>query len=366
MMMSQLKKTSLLTSLSLAFIALIYLLFNFEFRTPIISGFLFAVLTFPIYKWLAKQLNKLPRLSKFNFGPLAATITVLGTGILLFLILTIIYTQLADEIPRLFNFTTQAIRELPQNKDIVNLLNSWGLSSEAIQNLLSGLQKQVQNGVSSILSVDNINIAFDYTQKALAILLNQIVYIIIFLLSWFNGLLFGSSWINAILKLTPFEKEEVDSIKRDLTLGIRNVVYANLVAGGLNAIVVATLMTILGLPNVFLVGSLVFMIGFLPVTPSELGYAIPTLMILFGGNPLLAVIIMVLAELFILWQNYIFLPSLVLSDTKGNPLFIITSVLTGIAFFGVMGFIIGPVIMIFINTLSSIIQNRLEQADKVV
>ena len=99
------------------------------------------------------------------------------------------------------------------------------------------------------------------------------------------------------------------------------------------------------------------MIGVLPLSPSEFAYAIPIL-IIAQSNPLLALVLAILAELIVLFTNYVFLPRVIISGSEGNPLLILTSVMSGIAIFGVMGFIIGPVLMILVQTLYQILTKR--------
>jgi predicted PurR-regulated permease PerM len=172
----------------------------------------------------------------------------------------------------------------------------------------------------------------------------------------------GDKWIKAILNLTPLEEDEIKIIHKSLSSGIRNVIYANSLSGVINATVVMLIMIFFNLPGVFLAGVVTFFIGFLPIFPSELGYLIPIIQILIIlNNPLLALLIAVISEVFILFQNYVFLPSIVLIGNSGNSLFIVTSVLTGIAVFGIMGFIIGPAIMIFANTMSQVVIKRINK-----
>lgn len=99
------------------------------------------------------------------------------------------------------------------------------------------------------------------------------------------------------------------------------------------------------------------MIGVLPLSPSELGYAIPIL-IIAQSNPLAALILAILAEIIVLFTNYIFLPRVIVAASDGNPLLILTSVMAGIGIFGIMGFVIGPVLMILVQTLYSILVRR--------
>jgi predicted PurR-regulated permease PerM len=349
---------------SVTIIIFILSVFNWQYRTPLITGFIFGVLTYPLLSNILKLIEN--ALLKYNlkhkwkiqidFRPYVALGVIIITTIALFILLSIISSRIVDEVPSFIQASDRLLNQLQKNQYLIDILNILGLS----QNSINNLQSNLQNIGRSWVSVDNLANAWDFGQQILNLVFSQVIYLILFLISWYNSLVYGSSWIDGILHLLPFTKSEEKQIKAALTLGIRNVLYANLISGVLNATAVFILMLIFSLPNAFIVAVAVFWIGFLPVTPSELGYLIPVSLI-FSQNSFVAIIIFILAELFILWQNYIFLPSIVLTGNKGNPLFIITSVLTGMAIFGIMGFIIGPVIMIFVSTLASIVQNRTEQ-----
>ena len=247
------------------------------------------------------------------------------------------------------------IKKLNESEFLVNIAKQFGFYDQL---MVFNLQGQINSALTSSLSVDNLQKVLNTSQQVLSSLFTQIVYIVIFLLAWFNGLVFGSKWIDTLINLFPLYNHESSSIKKNLAMGIRNVIYANLLSGILNMFGITLLCLIFGIPNIFILIVFAFIVGFLPISPSELAYVYPVIYILYL-NPILGIVALILVEAYILWQNYVFLPGIVLSGTSGNPLFIITSVIAGISIFGVMGFIIGPAIMIFVNTLGGILMNRL-------
>ena len=347
---------------SILLIVVVLVVFNFEYRTPLISGFVFATLSYPVYSWIKNQLNAI-NLSKIglkktiNFDNISALLLVFGLGFLLILVLIFASGQLTREIPNLATEIYQNAKKLNDSQFIINTAKQFGFHDQLT---FFNLQDRLNSTLTTSFSVDNLQKVLNTSQQILGGLITQIVYIVIFLLAWFNGLLFGSRWIDTLMSLFPLFNHEASSIKKNLVAGIRNVIYANLLAGVLNMIGVAVICLIFGIPNVLLVSLLAFIIGFLPISPSELGYAYPVIYLLYL-NPILGIIDFIVAEAYILWQNYVFLPGIVLNGTNGNPLFIITSVIAGINIFGIMGFVIGPAIMIFVNTLGGILINRLHK-----
>ena len=347
---------------SILLIVIILAVFNFEYRTPLISGFVFATLSYPVYSWIKNRLNGI-NLSKIglkktiNFDNISALLLVFGLGFLLILVLIFASGQLTREIPNLATEIYQNAKKLNDSQFIINTAKQFGFHDQLT---FFNLQDKLNSTLTTSFSVDNLQKVLNTSQQILGGLITQIVYIVIFLLAWFNGLLFGSRWIDTLISLFPLFNHEASSIKKNLVAGLRNVIYANLLAGVLNMIGVAVICLIFGIPNVLLVSLLAFVIGFLPISPSELGYAYPVIYLLYI-NPILGIIAFIVAEAYILWQNYVFLPGIVLNGTNGNPLFIITSVIAGISIFGIMGFVIGPAIMIFVNTLGGILINRLHK-----
>jgi predicted PurR-regulated permease PerM len=178
------------------------------------------------------------------------------------------------------------------------------------------------------------------------------------LLSWFNCLINGKKWLSNIFHLLPFNETEIEQIKTDFRDGVRNVIYANLLSGFIHATACFIFMWIFGVENMFILSIFIFLIGVLPLSPSELGYLIP-IGFVFASNPLAALIFAIIGEGIILWTNYALIPKIIASGEEGNSLLILTSILTGISIFGIMGFIIGPLIIIFIQTLYRIVIRRI-------
>ena len=341
-------------------IVITFVVFNYEFRTSLLIGFVMAVLTYPIAGFFEKKIAKyLPK----NALPLSAIISIIMVSAVTIVGANFIASQLVREIPKLAGSAYDTINKLPDNQGFLDTAQSYGLSKEFVVARVNEFNNAVKPARSGgvdyqyYLNQENLNRALNIGQQLFNIVFNQIVYLILFFLAWYNGLVFGKGWLEDIFAITPFVKSEKVSVLNDLKVGVRNVIYANLLSGLIHTAAGFVMMLIFGVENIFIISLIIFLIGFLPASPSELGYAIP-ITIIFTKNPAAAIVLAILAELLILWANYIFLPKIILSGNEGNPLFVVTSVLVGIEIFGIMGFIIGPVIMILVNTLMQILLKR--------
>jgi predicted PurR-regulated permease PerM len=261
---------------------------------------------------------------------------------------------------------------LPDNESVIDFSKNFSLTKDDLREGVEVLkarafinsnltgQNSSDRNISEIFSQENINNAFGVSRQAFNYVFTQLLYLVIFYLAWFNGLVYGKKWLDDLFEVTPLVDSEIKEIKQDLTVGIRNVIYASLLSGGIHTIVVVLVMLFFGLPNVTIVAIAVFLIGLLPLSPSELGYAIP-IILLFQVNPLAAIIFIPIAELIILYTNYVLLPRVIAGGESGNPLLILTSIFTGLVIFGIMGFIIAPVLMILIQTLYKILVSRIRE-----
>jgi predicted PurR-regulated permease PerM len=344
--------------------------FNSNFITPLILGLVLATLTFPIYEFYGRRVFNI--FSKKRQGTFSAITTMIVVAGAFTIVLNIVANQLIKELPDFADSIIRFANELPNNQPVIDFLNNIGISRDYVTELLGNVDKQVEQfgkqvgadspTASQLFTQSNINNAFNFSRQTLNIFFNQLVYLVVFLLSWFNCLINGKNWLNHIFHLLPFNREEIHNITTDFRDGVRNVIYANLLSGAIHAIACFFFMWIFGVPNMFILSIIIFFIGVLPLSPSELGYIIPILFV-FSTNPLAAILFIILGECIILWVNYLLIPQMIASGEEGNNLLILTSILTGIAIFGLMGFIIGPLIIIFIQTLYRILIRRIEKEE---
>ncbi|MEI6728275.1 MAG: AI-2E family transporter [bacterium] len=341
-------------------------IFNVAFLSPLLLGLIFAILTYPIFSKIIKIFQKL---LKKNLQPLAAVITIFTISGILFGFIYLFWSQFKRELPNFEDQISSYIQDLPNNPGLKGSFNLTDADaqklSDSLVNEYKGVQDKIENPnilLKQSFNSDNLGKFLQVGQQTLARLVNFLINLVIFLLAWFYGLTLGMKWQKKVLEVIPFDDEERDWIREDIVAGSRNVIYANLASGALHATICFVIMLVFGVQNKFILTTIIFIIGVLPLSPSELAYAIP-ITIIFSKNPVAAIVLIPIAEAIILWVNYVLIPKMISSGEDGNPLLILTSILSGITIFGIMGFIIGPVIMIFIQTLYRIILKRLSPSN---
>ena len=346
-------------------ILIVLWLFNSAFITPLLLGLIIATLSFPVFQFIYRKVGRINFLSKVS-DTLAGILTIFLISIILVVGFDFLGTQVAREAPSFVTGIANFARGIPKNENLITNLEKVGVSRENTKLASDKINEQlnkyvVPNGTKQKLNIElkpeDFTRIFNFSGGLFKIVFDYLVYFVIFLLAWFNGLTSGRSWLQSIFGLMPFSDSEEVSITSDLRNGVRNVVYANLLGGLIHATVCFVIMLIFGVPNIFILTILIFLIGVLPLSPSELAYALPLLIIL-PNSPIAVIIMAPIAELIILFVNYVLMPKIINSGQDGNPLLIITSILSGITIFGLMGFIIGPMIMILVQTLYGILVGR--------
>lgn len=355
-------KTSLLL-----FCLAVFWLFNRLYITPLLLGAIMAILTNPVYRFLNLRLQKY--FKKVAPG-LSALITVVGVVSIFGFLLNLIFSGFQAEIPKFRDGLISFVTELPNNNGIKTIFNLTETDASDISKLvldqLSRLENSLQDRqflISQIFNDNTFSRTLEVGQRTIEILGGFIIYTIIFLVTWSLLLVNGKKWLEHILKVLPFKKQEAEKVKKGLQEGVRNVVYASLASAAIHTTLNFILMLIFNIPNKFIISLYIMAITILPLSPAELAYAVP-ISLIFGENPVAALVLIPLAEVVILWVNYWLQPRIISTEVANNELFILTSILSGIAIFGVMGFIIGPVLMVTTQTIYSIWVGRSLQKKK--
>ncbi|GAB4147978.1 MAG: hypothetical protein OHK0017_10290 [Patescibacteria group bacterium] len=358
----------------LGVIAYVLWLFNSFYLTPLIMGVISAVLSSPIHKFIKHRLS----FKSFSMpGNIAAILTIILVSVVVFFTLNRFTAEILKEAPDFISDISEYATNLSTNQNVIESVNKLGIDKAVLEDGSTALNKELKRllqifgkpvGASNdryMISKEDVQGAIRQGQQQFSRVFDYLVAIVIFILAWFYGLTEGKNWMKSIFALLPFTEKEEEAIKRDLKSGVQNVVYANLVSGVIHALLCFILMIIFGVPNAFILTVIIFLIGVLPLSPSEIAYAIPlSLMAIQGTNLFLVIVLAALAEIVILFVNYILIPKIISSGASGgNALLILTSILSGISIFGILGFIIGPIIMIFIQTLFMILVERLKQEE---
>lgn len=232
------------------------------------------------------------------------------------------------------------------SQDVLNRLNYFlaqlpGAPQVTSAEFSSAVQKTLTNLANNFISLLTSTIG-GFTQ----VITSAIIYIYIFV----NILMYQDKLISIITKLNPLGKQmsreylsKMGSMTKAMTKGQFTIAFLQ----GLESAVVLYLVGFHGLFSFFLI-----LLSFLSLIPLGAGIVTIPLGILeiIAGNVWQGVVIIANHLLIVTNIDNVVRPRLVPKDAKLNSALTMMSVFAGVAMFGFLGIIIGPVIMIVLVT----------------
>lgn len=312
------------------------------FLTTLVLATMFAVILYPLYRRILKRVG--------NREAIASLITVLLSVVCILIPLTFLGTQVFHESVQLYGSLTQ---EDNKQNTVVALINSAG---QTFENFLPGTR-------SSFTSLSN-NIDI-YIKQGLEWFINHLgvaissastllLDLFIFFISFYYLLIDGSRLKQIIIKLSPLDDEEDEIIFKRLGSAVNSVIKGNLMIAFLQGILATIGFTIFGVPNSILWGTVTIITALVPYFGSSL-VIIPGIIYLFIIGSSLPAIGLMLWGIFVVGLiDNILGPKLIGHELQLHPLFVLLSVLGGIALFGPIGIFIGPLTMSLLFAFISI------------
>ena len=164
----------------------------------------------------------------------------------------------------------------------------------------------------------------------------------------------GGKLKQKIISLSPLTKDEDEAIIKKIALSINSVIRGNLLIAVLQGISTSIGLTIVGVPNPIVwgtlaaVGALIPGVGTTIVLLPAIGY------LYFTGQVIGAVGLLVWGILAVGMIDNFLGPKLVGKGAGLHPLLVLLSVLGGLILFGPIGFILGPLVISLLVVLLDI------------
>lgn len=340
------KKTQfnfLLIFLVAAFILAIFIFRPFIYA--LILAVIFAVVFQPVYRKILKLFGQYPRIAA-----LLATI----------LVVIFILAPVALLGFQIFKEARQLYFSLAANGGQETILNIFRNAANKIQHLVPetkdfslSFDQYVKQGATWL--VQNLGAIFSNFAK-------MIVSSFIFLMAFYYLLKDGEKLKKTIMDISPLSDTDNETIFSKLELAINSVVRGNLVIALVQGVSTAAGFTIFGVPNAVLWGMIAAITALIPGIGTSL-VIIPAIAYLFLiGQTISAFGLIVWGVLAVGLIDDFLGPKIVGRGIKLHPLLVILAVLGGIALFGPMGFLLGPLSLSLFFTLLDIYFYLLKKA----
>ena len=319
------------------------LLFTFLIFRPFLIvlalGVAFSIVLYPIHEWFLRL--KVP---PWFSALLVVIIFALLFWALIFGIGTLVFNQSQS-------VYTDFIRGSSGGQFITRI-------NIAVSNILPGdFAIDFGEKLSDLLGLISKNIA-----KIFSTTLEAIFSFILVLLSIFYFLKDGERWRQALVILSPLADRDDEKIISRLKLSVNGVIKGYLLVALVQGVLMGVGLWLFGVPKPALWGVVAAIMSLVPTIGTAL-VSVPAFIYLFlTGSTALAFGFLIWAAVIVGTIDNFLSPFLVSRKIDIPPLFILFSVLGGIALLGPVGVLIGPLAVSLLYTLISIYRNELKQS----
>ena len=326
------------------FLTILGLLLWLSFLTvkPYLTYLLFSVILviifYPVYKWLAKQVKK-PKLASI--------------GLVLVIIALLV-------VPSVF-LGAKVIQEAPSAyEDIITNLDVAGLEGLAERlNLEVNLEQALNESVRTFR-----NYIFDNLTGVLTGTINVLLGLFMMFFVMYYLFTEGPRIIKRLKQVVPIDAKQQQELYDDIYDAVHGIINGMLIIGVIQGIVGGIIYFALGVPNAIFWALATTAVSIIPVI-GAFAVWIPMAGWLFAvGETAKAIILVILGAGVISQIDNVIRPYIVSKTTSIHPALVIIGVLGGLAAFGVVGFVIGPLILALLVTVLSFYKNvSIEETD---
>lgn len=174
--------------------------------------------------------------------------------------------------------------------------------------------------------------------------LASIVNFFMMLYAMFFFLIDGPAYLNALVRYLPLRETEHERMLARFVSVTRATLKGTLLIGLIQGTLGGIIFAILGISGPVLWGTVMTVLSVVPLVGGALVWVPAAIILAAQGAWLKAIILVAFCALIIGTVDNLLRPSLVGHDTELSDLMILFSTLGGIAVFGAMGFIVGPIV----------------------
>ncbi len=329
----------------LLLLALLLVVFVYTVRMfviPVVIAAVFAGLAYPLYRWIAGRLR--------GRKGLASLITCVLLLACLLLPVYFIANEVAGEALDLYHYAGEKVGDvIEQGEDgllgqLKNRLPKQIIDLERID-WRKSLTNVARTSGSAIAGIINKT-----TKSTFSLVMN--LFIVLFTMFYFFQ--DGPEILKRLKQLSPLGNEYEDLLIERFASVTRATVKGALLLGLVQGVLGAIVLWIFGVPSVVLWGVIMVILSVIPMVGGWLVMYPAAVYKLIIGDIWQGLAIILITAVVIGNLDNLLRPRLVGRDAKMHDLLIFFSTIGGISVFGVMGFIIGPVITGLLLTLLDI------------
>lgn len=316
-----------------------FLLFQ-PFLTTLAVAATLAVVTHPLHRMIVRRVR--------GNETVAAFLSIFCVGVALLIPLAFVGTQVFNEAQNLYQRVVENRESLTDGVT--------GFFEETIRQYAPQLSFDIETYVGQALTflVGNLGPVFAGTaQTALQFFLGAIAL--------YYFLKDGPKFVRSLVSLSPLPDTEDEKVLGRLEIAINSIIRGTLIIAITQGIMTGIGLAIFGIPSPTLWGSLAAIGALVPGVGTAVVIAPAILYLFVSGHTAAAIGLLAWGAVAVgLIDNFLG-PILVGRGMKIHPLFVLFAVIGGIAFFGPLGFLLGPLVLSLLYALLDIYRMLLGQ-----
>ena len=350
------KREQILVILFLLFTGIFFYLFYqmvIGFFAPICWAAVFAIVFLPLYQKMLKKL----RYKGLTSAIMCLLIIVLIIGPFAYLFIALVeegakavakINALHDsgQLDSYLNF------ELPWVKTVAEQLSAY---VDVSQFNLNNLVKQAADNVGKFL--------FSQTGWVISNGTKFVFYFGLMIFTMYYFFKDGEELVKVVKTLVPLPRDQVNRIFRQLRDVIYATMYGGVVVALLQGLLGGILFAIFGIPSPVFWGGVMALLSIIPFVGAFVVYIPAGIILIFSGSVVQGVLVITIGTLIVSQVDNVVRPFLVSGKTELHPLLLFFSMLGGIALFGLLGLVLGPLIAAVFITLLQILELKLHEGE---
>lgn len=314
------------------------------FLSPVLLALAASVIVFPVHRRLTRF---------FGSGSFRETLSALITVILVVVVMLVpaffLIESIYGEVQTLYGLL---IDEANRSQVIAALNTAWSSLSNVAFGLLPphtfdsfNVTDSLKSGLEWVFT--NLDTVFTSIAKVAA-------YAVIFLLALFYFVRDGVALRRMAMSWSPVLAANEEYIARTFRKAIHSVFAGTLVVALLEGLSTGLAFLVFGIPAPALWGTMAAVAALVPAFGVTLIILPGVAYLILTGNYVYAAGLLIWGYAVIILVDHLLGPTLMNRGIKIHPFVILLSVLGGLLMFGIIGFVMGPLIVVFLFTLLEI------------
>lgn len=298
------------------------------FLSPLILAAVFAFLFQPLYTRILRLVSERHSLASFVTLFVAIVLIMLPIvfiGVQIFKESRELYEVLAGEGEGNFLLTIEGVADQLR-----------GLLPASLQDFKVDFTQYVRQGLDAILH----NIGTIFSSFA-----SIVLSFFVFLISFYYLLKDGGKLKDHFVSLSPLDDADDEMIVSRLSSSVSSVVKGNLTIGLIQGLLTGIGFALFGVPNAVLWGCVTAIAALIPGIGTALVIAPAIIFLFVTGNNFGGIGLLIWGVLAVGMIDNFLGPKLMGHGMRMHPLIVFLAVLGGLAFFGPLGFLLGPLAM---------------------